>query len=64
MKRRQAFKFKIEPSGDQILAMCQYAGNARKVWNLALNRQQELYAAGEKFTNSFGMSNWLPSFKR
>jgi putative transposase len=39
--------------------MRQYAGNARKIWNLALNRQQELHTAGEKFTNSFGMSQTL-----
>jgi putative transposase len=44
--------------------MRQYAGNARKIWNLALNRQQELHTAGEKFTNSFGMNNWLPSWKQ
>ena len=25
---------------------------------------QGMYAAGEKFTNSFGMNNWLPSFKQ
>ena len=39
MKRLQAFKFQIEPNGEQIRAMRQYAGNARKIWNLALNRQ-------------------------
>ena len=64
MKRLQAFKFQIEPNGEQTHAMRQYAGNARKVWNLALNRQQERHAAGEKFTSSFGMNNWLPSFKQ
>jgi len=64
MKRLQAFKFQIEPNGEQIRAMRQYAGNARKIWNLALNRQQELQTAGEKFTNSFGMNNWLPVWKQ
>lgn len=64
MKRLQAFKFQIEPNGEQIRAMRQYAGNARKIWNLALNRQQELQTAGEKFTNSFGMNNWLPAWKQ
>jgi putative transposase len=44
--------------------MRQYAGNARKIWNLALNRQQERHTAGEKFTNSFGMNNWLPAWKQ
>ena len=64
MKRLQAFKFQIEPNGEQIRAMRQYAGNARKIWNLALNRQQELHTAGEKFTNSFAMNNWLPAWKQ
>ena len=64
MKRLQSYKFQIEPNGEQIRTMRQYAGNARKVWNLALNRQQELHAAGEKFTNSFGMNNWLPAWKQ
>jgi len=64
MKRLQAFKFQIEPNGAQIRAMRQYAGNARKVWNLALSRQQETHAAGVKFTNSFGMNNWLPAWKQ
>ncbi|PFG11679.1 RNA-guided endonuclease InsQ/TnpB family protein [Marinobacter sp. LV10MA510-1] len=64
MKRLQAFKFQIEPNGEQIRAMRQYAGNARKIWNLALNRQQERHTAGEKFTNSFGMNKWLPAWKQ
>lgn len=63
MKRLQAFKFQIEPNGEQIRAMRKYAGNARKVWNLALDRQQSNHSAGEKFTNAFGMNNWLPSWK-
>lgn len=63
MKRLQAFKFQIEPNGSQLHAMQQFAGNVRKVWNLALARQQASYEAGEKFTNSFGMNNWLPAWK-
>jgi len=50
MKRLQAYKFQLEPNGEQIRSMRKYAGNARKVWNLALARQEERYAAGEKFT--------------
>ena len=64
MKRLQAFKFQLEPNGAQTRLMRQYAGNARKVWNLALNRQQEAHAAGEKFTNSFGMNSWLLAWKK
>ena len=64
MKRLQAYKFKIEPNGEQIRNMRQFAGNARKVWNLAVARQQANHAAGEKFTNAFGMNNWLPEWKK
>lgn len=64
MKRLQAFKFELQPNGGQVRAMRQFAGNARKVWNLALARQQDTHAAGEKFTNGFGMNGWLPAWKK
>ena len=63
MKRLQAYKFRIEPNGEQMRAMRQFAGNARKVWNLALDKQQKNHAAGEKFTNAFGMNGWLLAWK-
>ena len=63
MKRLQSYKFQIEPNGEQLRAIRQFAGNARKVWNLALDRQQKNHAEGEKFTNVFGMNNWLPTWK-
>jgi len=63
MKRLQAFKYELQPHGEQLRAMRQYAGNARKVWNLALARQQDNHAAGVKYTNAFGMNNWLPTWK-
>ena len=63
MKRLQAYQFQIEPNGEQLREMRQFAGNARKVWNLALDRQQKNHAAGEKFTNVFGMNYWLPAWK-
>jgi transposase len=43
--------------------MRQYAGNARKIWNLALHRHQENHAKGEKYTNEFGMNQWLTGWK-
>ncbi len=63
MKRLQAYKFEIEPNGEQLRAMRMFAGNARKVWNLALARQEANHAVGEKFTSAFGMNNWLPAWK-
>ena len=64
MKRLQAFKFQLEPNGAQTRLMRQYAGNARKVWNLALSRQQEAHVAGKKFTNGFDMCKWLTDWKQ
>ena len=63
MKRLQAFKFELQPNGEQVRAMRRFAGNARKVWNLALDKQQKNHEAGEKFINAFGMNNWLPAWK-
>ncbi len=63
MKQRKAFKFQIIPNGEQKRAMRQYTGNARRVWNLALHRQQDNYANGEKYTNEFGMNAWLKEWK-
>jgi len=63
MIRMQAYKFQIEPNGGQIRAMRRFAGNARKVWNLAVDRQQTNFAAGETFITAFGMNYWLPAWK-
>ncbi|MEK7801974.1 MAG: transposase, partial [Pseudomonadota bacterium] len=64
MQRLQAYKFRIEPIGEQIRMMRQYAGNARKVWNLALARQENNHEAGEKFTGAKGMNYWIPAWKK
>lgn len=63
MKRLQAFKFELQPNGEQVRSMRRFAGNVRKVWNLALDKQQKNHDAGEKFSNAFGMNNWLPAWK-
>ena len=64
MKRLQAYIFEITPNGEQIRMMRKYAGNARKVWNLALDRQEKNHEAGEKFTCAVGMNYWLPKWKK
>jgi putative transposase len=48
VKRLQAFKFELEPTGDQQRKMRCYAGSSRFVYNRALALQKELFAAGEK----------------
>jgi putative transposase len=64
MKRLQAFKFELRPNGEQVRSMRRFAGNARKVWNLALAKQQANHAAGEKFTGAKGMNYWIPGWKK
>ena len=43
---RKAFKFQLMPNGAQQRDMHRYAGNARKVWNLAFAQQQANHATG------------------
>jgi|GEM_PF-3805193 len=60
MKRLQAFKFQIE----QIRAMRQYAGNARKIWNLALNRYRKsrgILGLAKNITVSCVAGRWYAS---
>ena len=64
MKRLQAYKFLIEPNGDQQRAMRRIAGSCRYVWNKALALQVENHKAGEKFINHFAMCKWLPVWKK
>lgn len=48
MKRQQAYKFRIEPNGEQIRAMRRFAGARRFVFNKALALQQARHEGGEK----------------
>jgi putative transposase len=64
MKRMQAYKFQIEPNGEQQRAMRRIAGSCRYVWNKALALQIANHEAGEKFINHFAMCKWLPVWKR
>ena len=64
MKRIQAYKFQIKPNGQQVKQMTQFVGCARKIWNLALAKQQANFKAGGKFANLFSMSKWILNFKQ
>lgn len=48
MKRLQAFKFALMPSGQQERQMRRFAGSCRFVFNKALALQKERYEQGEK----------------
>ncbi len=46
MKRMQAFKFKLQPDGEQERNMRKFSGSCRFVFNKALAIQKENYEAG------------------
>ena len=48
MKIYKAFKYRLEPSDEQQIRLCQFAGSARFVWNKALALQKELGKNKEK----------------
>ena len=48
MKRQQAFKFELQPNGEQIRTMRRYAGACRFVFNKALAMQKERHEQYEK----------------
>jgi putative transposase len=64
MKRLQAYKFRIEPNGEQQRAMRRIAGSCRYVWNRALALQIANHEAGEKFIHHFALCKWLPVWKK
>ena len=47
MRRLQAFKYELVPSGQQARLMQRFAGSCRFVYNKALALQRERYANGE-----------------
>lgn len=64
MKLLQAYKFRIEPNGEQQRLMRRIAGSCRYVWNKALAIQIASHEAGIQHTNHFGMNDWLPVWKK
>ena len=64
MKRLQAFKFELMPSGGQQQDMRRFAGARRFVFNRALDIQKANYAAGGKFIGYVDMANRLPEWKK
>jgi IS605 OrfB family transposase len=64
MKLLQAYKFRIEPNGEQQRLMRRIAGSCRYVWNKALTIQIANHEAGIQHTNHFGMNGWLPVWKK
>ena len=64
MERLQAFKYELQPNGEQAQEMCRFAGSCRFVYNKALALQKTNHEAGNKFINYVAMAALLPIWKR
>ena len=56
MERLQAFKFELQPNGENIRDMRCFAGSCRFVYNKALALQKANYEAGNKFIGYVDMA--------
>ena len=65
MKKLQAFKFQLTPSGQQTRQMSRFSGSCRFVFNKALALQVESYKSDPKTKFSYAkLANLLPSWKQ
>ena len=63
MIRRQAYKFRIEPTGAQRRKLQQFAGMTRFVFNKALAIQKENHEAGGKYIQYVPMAKLLTAWR-
>jgi putative transposase len=63
MKRQQAYKFELRPTGEQQRQMRRFAGSCRFVYNKALAMQKALYESGEKKLGFAGLCKALTGWR-
>jgi len=63
MKRLQAFKYELMPTGDQQRQMRRFAGSCRVVFNEALSLQKKRYEQGEKKLGYAGLCKELTAWR-
>jgi putative transposase len=63
VRRIQAYKYELMPSGEQQHDMRRFAGSCRFVFNKALALETANHAAGNKFIRYVEMANMLPLWK-
>ena len=63
MERLQAFKFELQPNGEQQRTMRRFAGSCRFVFNKALALQQTRHEQGEKKLSYAGFCKALTEWK-
>lgn len=65
MQRLQAYKYELQPNGEQLRDMHRFSGACRFVFNRALAWQNEQYATDKTFKFSYTtLANLLPLWKR
>ncbi len=63
MKRLQAYKYELQPDGDQQRRMRRFAGSCRFVFNKALALQKQRYEQGEKKLGYSGLCMRLTEWR-
>ncbi len=63
MQRLQAYRFELQPNGEQQHLMRRFAGSCRYVYNKALALQQERHEAGEKKLSYAALCKALTEWK-
>ena len=63
MQRLQAYRFELQPNGEQQRNMRRFAGSCRFVYNKALALQQERHKAGEKKLGYVALCKALTEWK-
>ena len=63
MKRLQAFKYELQPNGEQARSMRRFAGSCRFVFNKALAMQKAIYEGGEKKPGYAGLCKTLTEWR-
>ena len=63
MQRLQAFKYELQPNGEQMRQMRRFAGSCRFVYNKALALQKERYEHGDKKLGYAGLCKLLTEWR-
>lgn len=63
MKRLQAYKYELQPNGEQQRNLRRFAGSCRFVFNQALALQKANHEAGEKFIGYVAMAKHLTAWR-
>ena len=63
MQRLQAYKYELQPNGEQQRLMRRFAGSCRFVFNKALAMQKALYEQGEKKLGYAGLCKALTAWR-